>query len=145
MSRRPHDPVDDTDDPVIVVHTAAQATAALKAAARAGRSVVLASPPVASASMGPGMFRAIIAAAREAEPGARSLAVLDCGDRPGDAMSALRAGIEAVCFRGAPELAEKLADMAEQSGTRVLTEMKVSLDLAGVADPEAAVSACLIG
>ena len=42
MSRQSHDPVSVTDDPVIVVHTAAQATAALKAAARAGRPIVLA-------------------------------------------------------------------------------------------------------
>lgn len=139
MSRQSHDPVSVTDDPVVVVHTAAQATAALKAAARAGRPIVLASPPVASASMGAGMFQAIIAAAREAEPDARSLAVLDCGDRPGDAMAALRAGIEAVCFRGAPDLTEKLEDIAEQSRARVLTGLSVSLDLMGKHDPEAAV------
>jgi acyl-CoA reductase-like NAD-dependent aldehyde dehydrogenase len=124
------------DGPVFVVHTAAQATAALRAATRAGWPIVLASPPVASASMGAGMFRAIIAAAREAEPDARSLAVLDCGDRPGDAMAALREGVEAVCFRGAPDVAAKLADMAEQSGMRVLTGLRVSLDMAGIRDPE---------
>jgi acyl-CoA reductase-like NAD-dependent aldehyde dehydrogenase len=126
------------EGPVIVVHTAAQATAALGAAVRAGRAVVLASSPDASASMGPGMFGAIIAAAREAEPDACALAVLDCGERPGDAMAALREGIEAVCFRGAPEVAAKLADMAEQSGMRVLTELPVSLDMAEIRDPEAA-------
>jgi len=145
MSRQSHEPVGDTDDPVVVVHTAAQATAALKAAARAGRSIVLASPLVASASMGAGMFRAIVAAARDAEPDARSLAVLDCGDRPGDAMAALRAGIEAVCFRGDAELAEKLADMAEQSGARVIGALAVTLDLGQVSDPEPAMRACLSG
>jgi hypothetical protein len=139
MSRRSYD----NDGPVIVVHTAAQATAALTAAARSGKPVVLVSPRVASASMGPGMFRAIIAAAREAEPKARALAVLDCGDRPGDAMAALRGGIEAVCFHGAPEVAAKLGDMAEQSGARVLTSLSAALDLAGVRDPEEAVL-CLL-
>lgn len=144
MSRPSHEPAGDTNDPVVVVHTAAQATAALKAAVRAGRAVVLASPPAASASMGAGMFQAIVAAARDAEPDARSLAVLDCGDRPGDAMAALRAGIEAVGFRGDAELAEKLADIAEQSGARVLTGLHVSLDLMGVHDPEEAVFGLLV-
>jgi hypothetical protein len=71
--------------------------------------------------------------------------VLDCGEWPGDAMAALREGIEAVCFRGAPEVAAKLADMAEQSGMRVLTELPVSLDMAGVRDPEAAAFGLLSG
>lgn len=131
------------DGPVVVVHTAAQATAALAAAARAGRPIVLASAPDAAASMGAGLFRAMVAAAREAEPDARSLAVLDCGGRPGDVMAALREGVEAVCFRGDPETAAKLADMAEQSGARVLTALDASLDLAGTHAPEAAVFALL--
>lgn len=133
------------DGPVIVVHTAAQATAVLAAAARAGRTVVLASPPDAAASMGPAMFRAVVEAARAAVPRARSLAVLDCGARPGDAMAALREGCEAVCFRGEAEIAAKLADMAEQSGARLLTALDPSLDLAGLDDAEEAVFAQLSG
>lgn len=133
------------DGPVIVVHTAAQARAALAAAARAGKPVVLASPRDASASMGAGLFRAIVAAAREAEPHARSLAVLDCGNRPGDAMAALREGIEAVCFRGDAEVAAKLSEMAEQSGAHVIEALTVALDLSQVSDPEAALRACLAG
>jgi acyl-CoA reductase-like NAD-dependent aldehyde dehydrogenase len=139
MSPRSYEP----DGPVIVVHTAAQATAALAAAARAGRPVVLASPPDAAASMGPGMFRAMVAAARQAEPRARSLAVLDCGARAGDAMAALREGIEAVCFRGDKEVAAKLADMAEQSGARLLTALDAALDLTETREPEEAVLALL--
>jgi len=129
------------EGPVIVVHTQAQAVAALAAAARAGRPVVLASPPGAAAAMGAGLFGAIVAAARAAHPEARSLAVLDCGDRAGDAMGALREGIEAVCFRGAADVAAKLAEMAAGSGARVVAELAVSLDLAGSADPQADVFA----
>jgi len=139
MSRPPNAP----EGPVIVVHTAAQATAALTAAARAGHPVVLASPPDAAASMGPGLFRAIVEAARAAVPGARSLAVLDCGGRPGDVMAALREGCEAVRFRGEPELAAKLADMARQSGARLLTTLEIALDLAGMEAAEEAVRALL--
>ncbi|HUT48662.1 MAG TPA: hypothetical protein VM325_04940 [Alphaproteobacteria bacterium] len=133
------------EGPVIAVHTQAQAEAALAAAARAGRPLVLTSPPDAAAYIGAGMFRAMVAAARRSHPQARSLAVLDCGARAGDAMGALREGIEVVCFRGDPEVAARLADMAEQVGARVVTELIVTLDLAGLAEPEHAVFACLSG
>ena len=51
------------EGPVIAVHSQAQAEAVLAAATRAGRPVVLASPPDAAACLGAGMFRAMVAAA----------------------------------------------------------------------------------
>jgi len=143
MSRRSYEFEGEFEGPVIAVHSQVQAEAALAAAARAGRPVVLAGLPDAAAGMGAGMFRAMVAAARETHPQARSLAVVDCGVRAGDAMAALREGIEVVCFRGDPEIAAKLSEMAEQSGARVVTALTVSLDLAGLAEPEDAVIACL--
>ncbi|MDH3233229.1 MAG: hypothetical protein OEQ29_06860 [Alphaproteobacteria bacterium] len=133
------------EGPVIAVHTQAQAEAVLAAATRAGRPVVLASPTNAAAYLGAGMFRAMIAAARQSYPQARSLAVLDCGTRAGDAMAALREGVDVVCFRGDRDVVAKLIDMAEQVGARVVTELTVTLDLADLADPERAVLACLSG
>jgi len=141
MSRRSYE----FEGPVIAVRTQAQAEAALAAAARAGRPVVLASPSDAAAYLGAGMFGAMVAAARRSHPQARSLAVLDCGARAGDAMAALREGIEVVCFRGDPDVASKLADLAEQMGARVVTELAVTIDLAGLVEPERAVLACLSG
>src|SRR5438105_14144337 len=82
--------------PVIIFHTLAHAVAALGAAAEAGRAVVLASPPDAGIYAGPGWFREVVRAAREAVPATRLTAILDCGGGARAAMAANRAGGEAV-------------------------------------------------
>ena len=123
----------------IVVHEPAHVEIALAAAARADRAVVLLSPRGASAYMGAGYFRAMIETGRRMHPAAEAVAVLDCGDRAGDAMGALREGIEVVCFRGDPAVAAKLAEMAAQSGAAVIEEIREVFDLAEVTDPAAAI------
>jgi len=85
---------------VIIVHSLDQAVAALKAAARTGRPIVLSSAPDAGIYAGPGWFGAVVAAAREAVPDARFSAILDCGDQAGAALAAIRAQIERVIFTG---------------------------------------------
>src|SRR5438067_1322522 len=107
--------------PVIIFHTLAHAVAALGAAAEAGRAVVLTSPPDAGIYAGPGWFREVLRAAREAVPAAQSSALLDCGSDAGAAMAAIRAGVEAVVFAGRADVAARLADIAEQSGALLLT------------------------
>jgi len=109
-------------DPVIVVHSLAQAVAALTAAARAGRTVVLASAPEAGRYAGPGWFGALIAAAREAVPEARFAALLDRGDNVGAALAAIRSEIEGVVFIGRADVAGRLAGIARQHGVRFETE-----------------------
>ena len=107
--------------PVIVVHSLAHATAALKAAARAGRPVVLASPPGAGSYVGPGWFREVVSAARAAVPEASFSALLDCGNEVGAALAAIRSEIEGVVFTGRADVATRLADIAAQHGVRFLT------------------------
>ena len=107
--------------PVIIFHTLAHAVAALGAAAEAGRAVVLASPPDAGIYAGPGWFREVVRAAREAVPAAQSSALLDCGSDAGAAMAAIRAGVEAVVFTGRADVAARLGDIATQAGARLLT------------------------
>jgi hypothetical protein len=107
--------------PVIIVHSLDQAVAALKAAARAGRSIVLSSAPDAGIYAGPGWFGAVVAAAREAVPDARFSAILDCGDQAGAALAAIRAQIERVIFTGLEDVASRLADIARQHGVRLET------------------------
>src|SRR6185312_2439664 len=80
--------------PAVVVHSLAHAVAALEAAADAGCSVTLLSAPDAGIYAGAGWFKAVVEAAREAEPGARFDAILDCGDQAGAVQAALRAGID---------------------------------------------------
>jgi hypothetical protein len=116
--------------PVIAFHSLAQAVAALTAAARAGRPVVLASAADAGGYVGPGWFAALIVAAREAVPEARFSAVLDCGDNVGAALAAIRSEVEAVVFTGRTDVACRLADIAEQHGVRLDTSRSaIALDL----------------
>jgi hypothetical protein len=117
-------------DPVIIIHSLTQAIAALTAAARAGRPVVLASAPDAGGYVGPGWFGVLIAAAREAVPAARFSTLLDCGDNVGAALAAIRAGIEGVVFTGRPDIARRLADIAVQHGVRFeMSRPTATLDL----------------
>jgi acyl-CoA reductase-like NAD-dependent aldehyde dehydrogenase len=108
--------------PVFVIHALMHAIAALSAATEAGRPVVLLSAPGAGIYAGPGWFKALVDAAREAAPEARLSAVLDCGDNPGAAQGAIRAGIASVIFTGRQDVAERLAGIAAQAGVRLLTD-----------------------
>jgi delta 1-pyrroline-5-carboxylate dehydrogenase len=106
---------------VIVVHSRGQAIAALTAAVRAGSPVIIASAPDAGGYVGPGWFKALIMAAREAVPGVCFSALLDCGDNVGAALAAIRAEIEGVVFTGRTDVARRLADIAGQLGVRFET------------------------
>jgi fructose/tagatose bisphosphate aldolase len=115
----------------IIVHTLAQAIAALSAAARVGRPVVLISAPDAGGYVGSGWFKALVAAAREAVPDISCSTFLDCGDNVGAALAAIRAEVEAVIFTGRPDVVRRLADLAQQHGVRVETKRPAAaLDLA---------------
>lgn len=105
--------------PAIVVHSLAHAVAALEAAAETGKPVLLLSAAEAGLSAGAGWWRAMIAAARDSVPAARAGALLDCGDDAGATQAALRAGIEAIVFGGRDDVAERLANIAAGSGSRV--------------------------
>ncbi len=116
--------------PVIVVHALAHAVGALRAAARAGRPVILASAPEAGIYAGPGWFRALVEAARGAVPEAQFSAILDCGDEAGAALAAIRTEVECVLFTGRANVARRLADIAHQHGVRLETAgPPVALDI----------------
>ena len=93
----------------------------MSAAAEAGRAIALASPPDAGIYAGPGWFREVVRAAREAVPDAKFTAMLDCGEDAGATMAAIRAGIEAVVFTGRVDVAARLSDIAAQTGAKLLT------------------------
>jgi acyl-CoA reductase-like NAD-dependent aldehyde dehydrogenase len=102
----------------------------LTAAARSGVPVVLASAPDAGGYAGPGWFKALVAAAREAVPAAACAALLDCGDNVGAALAAIRAEVEGIIFTGRADVARRLADVARQHGVRFETERATAaLDL----------------
>jgi hypothetical protein len=92
---------------------------------------VLVSAPVAGGYVGPGWFKALTDAAREAVPDARCSTLLDCGNNVGAALAALRAEVEGVIFTGRPDAARRLADIARQHGVRFETKRPLDvLDLA---------------
>jgi hypothetical protein len=82
---------------------------------------VLASAPGAGSYTGPGWFREVVAAAREAVPDAQFTAFLDCGDDVGAALAAIRSEIDGVVFTGRADVARRLADIAAQHGVRFMT------------------------
>lgn len=103
----------------------------LTVSARAGRPVVLVSAPDAGGYVGPGWFKALAAAAREAVPDARCSSLLDCGENVGAALAAIRAEVEGVIFTGLPDVARRLADTARQHGVRFEAKRPAdALDLA---------------
>lgn len=127
--------------PPIIVHTLAHALGALQAAARAGRPIVLLSAPDAGIYAGPGWWAALVEAARAAIPDARALALLDCGDRPGAALAAIRAPVEGIVFTGSGDAARRIAGIARQHGVRFVADRPAAaLDLGGDFFADAAAS-----
>lgn len=88
---------------------------------------MLLSAPQAAGTVGPGWFQAVTDEARAAFPDAEATAMLDCGDRAGHALAALRQGIPHIRFDG--RTADKIADIAGQLGAAVSVARPDSLDL----------------
>lgn len=129
----------------IVVHSFADARAALVAAAALGRDVTLTSAPGAGAYAGPGWFKALTDEAKRAVPAAQCDIVLDCGDAPGFALAALQFGLKRVRFTGCEEARRRLQAIAAQFGAAIETGSVSALDLHGVRQPEARCRAWLAG
>jgi hypothetical protein len=118
------------------VHGLPHLRAALRAGMESGRPVIALSAEAASAYAGAGWFAAMIQAAREEFPNAELTAILDCGDRAGDVLVALQAGIACVIFTGHPEATGRLTAIAAATGATILTERPPSFDLLNLRDPD---------
>jgi len=127
----------------IVVHDLDHARAALAAAAQCGRPATLLSAPGAAGYTGAPWFLRVVALAADEQPDAEWDSVLDCADRPGHVLAALRQGATAVRFTGSKSAAAKLAAIAESYGARLETGRTTALDLRGEADPLSACKAWL--
>jgi hypothetical protein len=112
-----------------------------------GVPVTLASAAGAGGYVGALWFKAVIEAATSEHPGVVVTAVLDCGEEPGTALGALRAGIKRVRFSGANSVREKLAAIAEAQGAAIEAgdEGDEALDLLDRRDPDALCRAFLAG
>lgn len=81
--------------------------------------------------------------AAEAYPQARFTAYLDCADEAGTVLRALRAGVDRIRFTGSPDVARRLAAIAEQLDAEITDEVFDTFDLLDQPDPFAACRAWL--
>ncbi len=113
--------------PAVIVHS----TADIHAALAPGLPVTLVSAPGAALYAGAGWWVALIAAARSEHPGHRFDEILDCGDAPGRAAEALRAGARSLVLSPVwPAAYERVRLMAEEVGATLRPVMPPALDLA---------------
>lgn len=97
---------------------------ALRAAAELATPILVVSMPGAGAYAGAGWWQAVLSKAAETVPEAAMTAVLDCGERPGPVLAAVRAGVSDVLVdpmveplaQGSPE---RLAGLAAAAGVRL--------------------------
>jgi len=111
----------------VVVTSLAHAEAALAAAETMGAKVILLSAPDAAANVGPGWFDAVVTLAADRFPAANYVALLDCGDAPGDAMAALRHGFKQIRYAGPKQAA--ISDIARKLKAKVVVSRPDALDL----------------
>lgn len=121
----------------LVIHSLDHARVALATAATLGVPVTLISAPGSAAYSGALWFREVITIAVSEEPDVEVRAILDCGDKAGLVMSALRQGLNAVRFTGRKAVADKLAAMAAATDAVVITERLPCCDLLDQPEPEA--------
>lgn len=100
--------------PSVAIHDLVQGRAVLAAAAARGLSVELVSAPGLARFAGPGFCLAL-----ERLLGRPLL--IDCGDEPGTALAALRAGARRVLVRGVPGVEGALFDIARRLGAELAT------------------------
>jgi hypothetical protein len=106
--------------PAVIVHSLADAEAAL-AQGRVDGGVTLLSAPGAALYAGCGWWRALVEAARTRHPDVPCMDVLDCADGTGQAMAALRIGVtRLVLWPDAPGR-DAVVGIAESLGGFVLT------------------------
>lgn len=135
----------------ILIHSLADARAALAAAAVLSVPVTLASAPGAAGYAGPAWFGEVIAAACREQPGVILTAVLDCGDAPGHVMAAVRWAMAAggepfvLRFTGDPEREKALKEIVGAAGLCLIRDLEPGLDLRSARHPAEACRSWLSG
>jgi hypothetical protein len=96
-----------------------------------GRPALLLSAAGAGGFLGPRGWLAMVAQARAAAPGAPCLDALCCGDAPGHALAALRAGCRLLVLDGACPAFPMVTAAAAEAGARVLPARPPAFDPQG--------------
>jgi hypothetical protein len=113
--------------PAVIIHGIADARTALAPL----RPVTLVSAPGAALYAGAGWWTALMAAVRSTDPTRQFADILDCGDAPGRAAEALRAGQRHLVLSPAwPAGYARVRLMAEALGAVLLPDMPPAFDLA---------------
>ncbi|MGG5887300.1 hypothetical protein ACLF3G_09175 [Falsiroseomonas sp. HC035] len=116
--------------PAVLVRSAAEGRAALEVAGPGG--VLLLSAPGAAGFLGPGAWRALVAAAG-ATSGVQDRGdapnALCCGDAAGDALAGLRAGCRILVLHGALPAFATVSGAAAEVGALLLPSRPPALDL----------------
>ena len=133
---------------VIRVHSLEQARAAVAAAAALGVPVTLLSAEGAAATAGIAWFKAVVEQAQASHIQAShsqtaAEAVMDCGDKPGHVLGALRHGFTRVRFEGPAKMRRELEKVAAAHGAALVGGRPDALDLLDESDPETACRAWL--
>jgi hypothetical protein len=97
----------------IIVHSLAQASAAVDAAAALAVPLTLMSAPAAGCYAGPAWFKALVDHAAARHPDVAVAAIIDCADEPGAVLAALRTGFKRVRYTGDTTALDRLRSMAE--------------------------------
>ena len=123
----------------IIIHSLADARAALAAAQELGVPVVLATAVGAGGYAGAMWFNAVIEAARADFPSVPVVTILDCSGEAGTVLNALRHGLKRVRFSGGAAALKRLRDIAGQLDAEIETgKPPPALDLLHERDPDAA-------
>ena len=113
--------------PVVIIHNAEGARRALAP----GLPVTLGSAPGAALYAGAGWWCALMGQMRDEHPDRVFDDILDCGDAPGRAAEALRAGARLLVLADAPPaMVAAVGRLAAGYGATVLPAMPPALDLA---------------
>ena len=120
----------------IIVHGINDARIAAAAARSLGTGVRLISAPGAVSYGGAAWFAEIIALVRAEFADVAIDATLDCGDAPGHAMAALRAGVTSIRFTGPRRVRDKLAALTQDYGATLEEFDTPSLDMSLCRRPE---------
>ncbi len=123
----------DSTAPAVIIHGLAQARWALSKAGPAG--VLLLSAPGAAGYAGAAWFLAVVTRARQDFAHARCGAALDCGDAPGLALGAIRAGVRTVILDPSCPAFAAVAAAAEEARAALWDAAPEALDIGGL-DPK---------
>lgn len=136
----------------IIVHDLKDAKIAISVASHQGCRVTLRSAPGAASYLGPQVFHEMIEQAKIGHKDTEVLAVFDCGDDAGLALSALRHGLQAIRINVPSRTLQKISDIATQMQARLETDqpddsggVTTVLDLLDLEDAESAIRSWLGG